>query len=154
MRAVSSIAWGLQVQRTARPGRDTAVALVGLLAFFALASNGAAIRLHLAFPLDLVAWGTSFALLSGVFLAISWWLLPHAAERWSELAPGALLMGAAVILIGIVNWLVLFPWVSQKAQTYGVLGVAAGLLFGFFLIGRSIELAASLNATLVERRAK
>jgi hypothetical protein len=33
-----------------------------------------------------------------------------------------------------------------------VLGVAAGLLFGFFLIGRTIELSASLNAVLAKRR--
>ncbi len=33
-----------------------------------------------------------------------------------------------------------------------MLGVAAGLLFGFFLVGRTMELAAALNATLAEER--
>ena len=33
-----------------------------------------------------------------------------------------------------------------------MLGIAAGLLFGFFLIGRTVELAAALNATLAEER--
>ena len=40
----------------------------------------------------------------------------------------------------------------EREETYGVLGVAAGLLFGFFLIGRTMELAAALNATLDEER--
>jgi hypothetical protein len=54
-------------------------------------------------------------------------LRPH----WKELVPGALLVGAALIFIGLFNSLVLFPWLSQKQATYGVLGVAAGLLFSF-----------------------
>ena len=41
---------------------------------------------------------------------------------------------------------------SIGEETYGVLGIAAGLLFGFFLFGRTAELAATLNATLAEER--
>jgi membrane protein len=152
MRAVTAIAWGLPVRRTARPGRDTALFLVGLVVFTIAASWGAAIRRQLDFPLDVLAWLASWALLSAIFLAFAWWLLPHAASRWTEVAPGALLVGIAVILIGVFNWLILYPWLSEKEETYGVLGVAAGLLFGFFLIGRTIELSASLNAVLAQRR--
>ena len=54
--------------------------------------------------------------------------------------------------IGLFNSLVLFPWLAEREETYGVLGVAAGLLFGFFLVGRTMELAAALNATLAEER--
>jgi len=153
LRAVTAIAWHLPVRRPRNPARDSAVFFVGILAFAATSSGGSAIRARLEFPVELLAWIGAFAGLSGLFLALSWWLLPHAAERWTELTPGAVLVGAAVLLIGLFNWLVLFPWLSQKEETYGVLGVAAGLLFGFFLIGRSVELAASLNAVLAERRA-
>ena len=66
--------------------------------------------------------------------------------------PGALVVGFGVGAIGLVNTLVLFPWLAERQETYGVLGVAAGLLFGFFLIGRTMELAAALNATLDEER--
>ncbi len=50
-----------------------------------------------------------------------------------------------------------FPWVHIViAAALGLAaiggGVAAGLLFGFFLIGRTIELAAALNAILAEDR--
>ena len=152
VRAVTAIAWRLPVRRAERPARDSALFFVGILAFAATASGGSTIRAQLGLPAELFAWAGSFAGLSALFLALSWWLLPHAARRWTQLLPGALLVGAAVILIGLFNWLVLFPWLSQKEQTYGVLGVAAGLLFGFFLIGRSIELAASLNAVLADRR--
>lgn len=154
MRAVTAIAWGLPVRRAGNPARDTLAFLVGVVAFTVAASSGAAIRKGLDFPTDILAWIVSWALLSAIFLAFAWWLLPHAASHWTEVAPGAALVGIAVILIGIFNWLILYPWLSQKEETYGVLGVAAGLLFGFFLIGRTIELSASLNAVLAERRAK
>jgi len=61
-------------------------------------------------------------------------------------------VGFGVAAIGLFTALVLFPWLSEREETYGVLGVAAGLLFGFFLIGRTMELAAALNATLAEER--
>jgi uncharacterized BrkB/YihY/UPF0761 family membrane protein len=152
MRAVTAIAWGLPVRRTPAPARDTLVFLAGVAGFTIAASWGAAIRRQLDFPADVLAWIGSWALLSAIFLAFAWWLLPHAAARWTEVAPGAVLVGLAVILIGIFNWLILYPWLSQKEETYGVLGVAAGLLFSFFLIGRTIELSAALNAVLAARR--
>ena len=153
IRAVTAIAWGLPIRRTTSPPRDTLVFLAGALGFAVTASAGATIRRQLDFPVDVVAWVASWALLSAIFLAFAWWLLPHGATRWTEVAPGAALVGLATILIGVFNWLILYPWLSQKEETYGVLGVAAGLLFSFFLIGRTIELSASLNAVLTERRA-
>ena len=123
------------------------------LAFIAVGSSAAPIRQALVFPVDLfvnvVAYGAGLPLL---WLLLSWFLLPHGAERWPDLVPGALLVGVGVAAISLFNTLVLFPWLSEREETYGVLGVAAGLLFGFFLIGRTIELAAALNATLVEDR--
>ena len=138
--AVTAIAWQLPVRRSTSPARDGALFFVGILTFAAMSAGGSAIRTRLEFPVDLLAWAGSFTALSGLFLLLSWSLLPNAAERWPELVPGAILVGAAVVLIGLFNWLILFPWLSQKEETYGVLGVAAGLLFGFFLIGRSFEL--------------
>jgi len=88
--------------------------------------------------------------LPAFFFVLSLRLLPHAAEHWKGLVPGAILAGLGLAAVGLFNSLVLFPWLSQKEETYGVLGVAAGLLFGFFLVGRTIELAAALNAVLSE----
>ncbi|GIU93981.1 MAG: hypothetical protein KatS3mg012_0438 [Gaiellaceae bacterium] len=96
-------------------------------------------------------WGAVLGL-AGALLVLSWALPPHAAEHWRELVPGAALFGVGVAFIGLFNGLVLFPWLAEQEATYGVLGVAAGLLFGFFLIGRTVELAAALNAELAESR--
>ena len=105
------------------------------------------------FPLDLVANLVVYSVgLPFLWLLLSWFLLPHRADRRLDLVPGALVVGIGVGAIGLFNTLVLFPWLSEREETYGVLGVAAGLLFGFFLIGRTMELAAALNATLAEER--
>ncbi|HUF00902.1 MAG TPA: hypothetical protein VMN35_00625 [Gaiellaceae bacterium] len=60
--------------------------------------------------------------------------------HWSAPVPGALVVGVGFAAIGLFNSLVLFPWLVEREETYGVLGIATGLLFGFFLIGRTMEL--------------
>ncbi len=153
VRAVTALAWRLPVSRVPSPARSTALFLVWLVAFLAVASSAAPMRHALQFPLDvladLVVYGAGLPLL---WLVLSWFLLPHRATRWTELVPGALVVGFGVAAIGLFNSLVLFPWLVEREETYGVLGIAAGLLFGFFLIGRTMELAAALNATLAENR--
>jgi membrane protein len=153
IRAVTALAWRLPVSRVPSPARSTLVFLAWLIGFVAVGSSAAPIRHALEFPLDVVAdlvvYGAGLPLL---WLTLSWFLLPHGAARWTELVPGALLVGFGIGAIGLFNSLVLFPWLVEREETYGVLGIAAGLLFGFFLIGRTIELAAALNATLAEER--
>jgi uncharacterized BrkB/YihY/UPF0761 family membrane protein len=153
IRAVTALAWRMPVTRVPSPARSGLLFLAWLVGFLAVAGSAAPIRRAVAFPLDLVlnvaAYGVGLPLL---WLALSWFLLPHGASDWRELVPGALLVGVGVGAIGLINALVLFPWLSEREETYGVLGVAAGLLFGFFLIGRTLELAAALNATLAEER--
>jgi uncharacterized BrkB/YihY/UPF0761 family membrane protein len=153
VRAVTALAWGMPVTRVPRPATSSLLFLCWLVTFIVVSGSAAPIRRGLVFPLDLIvnlaAYGAGLPFL---WLLLSWFLLPHAADDWKELVPGALLVGAGVAGIGLFNTLVLFPWLSEREETYGVLGVAAGLLFGFFLIGRTIELAAALNATLTEER--
>jgi uncharacterized BrkB/YihY/UPF0761 family membrane protein len=153
IRAVTALAWGMPVGRVPSPVRSTLLFLSWLVAFLAVGSSAAPIREGLPFPLDLlvnlVAYGAGLPLL---WLVLSWFLLPHRAPHWYELVPGAVAVGVGVGAISLFNTLVLFPWLTEREETYGVLGVAAGLLFGFFLIGRTMELAAALNATLAEER--
>ncbi len=153
IRAVTALAWGLPVVRARNQARSAALFLGWVVVFIVAAGSAAPIRRSLAFPLDLVAnlvaYGAGLPLL---WLLLSWFLLPHAAAQWIELVPGALAVGVGVAGIGLFTTLILFPWLSEREETYGVLGVAAGLLFGFFLIGRTMELAAALNATLAEER--
>jgi uncharacterized BrkB/YihY/UPF0761 family membrane protein len=153
VRAVTALAWGLPVSRVPSPARSTAVFFAWLVAFVVVASSAAPIRSALRFPLDVLADLVVYAAgLPLLWLALSWYLLPHRAAHWTDLVPGALVVGVGVGAIGLFNSLVLFPWLIEREETYGVLGIAAGLLFGFFLVGRTLELAAALNATLAEDR--
>jgi uncharacterized BrkB/YihY/UPF0761 family membrane protein len=153
VRAVTALAWRLPVSRLAHPTRSGLLFLAWLLTFMAVSGSSSAIRSALDFPLDAFATGlASFVALPLLWLVLSWFLLPHGAEHWRELVPGAVLVGVGVALVSLFESLILFPWLSEREETYGVLGVAAGLLFGFFLIGRTIELAAALNATMAEGR--
>ena len=86
-----------------------------------------------------------------MWLVLSWFLLPHDAGGIRDLRPARSSSGWGSP-IGLFNTLILFPWLTEREETYGVLGVAAGSLFGFFLFGRTAELAAALNATLYEER--
>lgn len=153
IRAVTALAWGLRVSRVPAPTRSSLLFLAWLVAFVVVASSTAPIRHALSFPLDLVVNLVAYAAgLPLLWLILSLFLLPHGAVEWQQLVPGALVVGVGVGAIGLFNSLILFPWLSERQETYGVLGVAAGLLFGFFLVGRTMELAAALNATLAEER--
>ena len=153
IRAITALAWGLPVTRPSNTARSGLLFLGWLVVFLAVGGSAAPIRHAVDFPLDLVANLVAYSAgLPLLWLLLSWFLLPHGTEHWLELVPGALLVGVGVGAIGLFNTLVLFPWLSEREETYGVLGVSAGLLFGFFLIGRTMELAASLNATLAHER--
>jgi uncharacterized BrkB/YihY/UPF0761 family membrane protein len=152
LRAVTALAWRLPVRPPARPARDTFLFLAWTAAFGLSAASSAPLRARLDAPWSLLAALAVYAVLPVLFVTLFWWLLPHAAEHWTELVPGALLAGGGIALVGLFNSLVLFPWLAEREETYGVLGVAAGLLFGFFLVGRTVELAAALNAVLAEQR--
>lgn len=151
IRAVTALAWRLPVRPPPNPPRDTLLFLAWMLAFVATAASLTALRAHLEQPFELAAIVGSYLVLPGFWIVLSWWLLPHGAVRWTALIPGAIVVGTAMTFISLFNSLVLFPWLGRQEETYGVLGVAAGLLFSFFLIGRSMELAAAANATNSER---
>lgn len=152
VRAVTALAWRMPVRPVPRPARTTLLFLGWIVLFVLVAGTAPALRAALPFPLDLLATLVVYATLPALYLALSWWLLPHGADDWYALVPGSILFGVSVALIGLLNALILFPWLAEREETYGVLGVAAGLLFSFFLFGRSVELSAALNAELWEGR--
>src|SRR3982751_4177860 len=71
-----------------------------------------------------------------------------------ELVPGSLLYGVGSTGVAVFNVLILGWMIASKASTYGALGIAATLLLGFFLVGRIMVVAAVLNATVHDRRAR
>jgi uncharacterized BrkB/YihY/UPF0761 family membrane protein len=93
------------------------------------------------------------AALAGLWLTVSL-QLSHSDARWTELIPGSVLYAVGMVGVQVWNILVLGKLIESKSTTYGALGIAAALLLGFFLMGRVIVLAAVLNATLHDRRAR
>jgi uncharacterized BrkB/YihY/UPF0761 family membrane protein len=152
VRAVTALAWGLPVTTLRRPVRSQFLFLGWMLVLIVVAASAAPLRTALDYPWSLVSALAVYTALPALYLVLACWLLPRPPVHWLRLVPGAILFGTAFTLIGLFNSLILFPWLEQRQATYGVLGLAAGLLFGLFLVGRAFELAAALNATLAEKQ--
>ena len=90
---------------------------------------------------------------AGVWLLISL-RLPHRGVDWTALVPGALALGLGLGVIQVFAVYLLAPYALAKQGTYGVLGIAAALLLGLFIVGRLIVAAAEINATLWQRQAR
>jgi membrane protein len=91
-------------------------------------------------------------LVGGVWLLVSR-RLPGGEAGWLALVPGALLVGVGLLLVNVFNVYVTTRLVESRADTYGVLGVAAALLLALVLVGRVIVLSAQLNASVHRGRA-
>ncbi|HEX4526822.1 MAG TPA: hypothetical protein VH108_08805 [Gaiellaceae bacterium] len=104
-------------------------------------------------------YGGVAALLVYVLLIGAAWLavsvqLPHRNVRWQVLIPGAVLFGAGLLAINVLNIYVTARLVEGRADTYGALGIATALLFSLVLVGRLMVLSAELNAAIYERRGR
>jgi uncharacterized BrkB/YihY/UPF0761 family membrane protein len=147
---VHALAW----RRTGR-GVHVTVAGVGLLGAAFAVDIGAAglvgwIRGHE--PLGgLWAVAIYLVLVGGMWLLVSR-RLPGGEAGWLAVAPGAALFGVGLLFVNVFNVYVTTRLVENRANTYGVLGVAAALLLSLVLVGRAVVLAAELNAAIDERR--
>lgn len=124
--------------------------LVLLLGFFVVSGLVTTVRVHFG-GFGLV--GT----LAGAAPFAAFWLLasldlPHRNAPWTALVPGAALFALGIEVLHLVMTYLIAPYALTKQGTYGALGIAAGLLVGLFLLGRLVVVAATLNATLWERR--
>jgi uncharacterized BrkB/YihY/UPF0761 family membrane protein len=152
LRAISAFAWRIPVHAMRNPTRQTAIFLLLSLALVAVMALTPRLETVLAFPIGLVVALVALATMPAYVIAISMLLLPHRAANWTSFIPGGLLIYATYTAVHLLATLVVVPWVAHKQATYGVLGVAAGMLFLMFVFGRIIELSFSLNAILVEQR--
>lgn len=98
----------------------------------------------------LAALAVYLVLVGGMWLLVSQ-RLPGREAGWAALVPGALLVGAGLLVVNVFNVYVTTRLVENRANTYGVLGVAAALLFSLVLVGRIIVVAAELNAAIHQR---
>jgi membrane protein len=93
----------------------------------------------------------TIAFQAGVGLLVMW-LLPHRAERWQELVPGAVLVAVGAQLVNVAVVFYFGPRIGRSTELYGALGTAAVLLVWLYVVARLITSGAFLNATLWERR--
>jgi uncharacterized BrkB/YihY/UPF0761 family membrane protein len=95
---------------------------------------------------------SSIAIWGGAWLGISW-LLPHAKGiPWTALIPGSLLFGLIVWSMHLLTVFYFSRKMSNASETYGAIGSAIGILLALYLVGRAMSAAATLNATMWERK--
>lgn len=136
-----------------RPGVAATLRFLGLvLAFFLLSALASAVRARTAWPGVLVTVVMTLPY-AGIWLLVST-RLPHRVAPWTALVPGALLVAFGIEALQVVAAYVIAPWGIAKQGTYGVLGLAAALLVGLFLLARLIVSAAIVDAALWERRTR
>lgn len=151
LRAVHALTWRVRLTRVPRPLRTTLLALATLLAIVlgrglldGLGERaGGLARVALALA--------SYLVIPALWLGFSTWL-PHRGSHWQDLVPGAVLLGVAIAAIHALVTLLLFPYLEQKQETYGGLGLAAGIMLALYGLGWAVTVAAALNAELVELR--
>jgi uncharacterized BrkB/YihY/UPF0761 family membrane protein len=147
---VHALAW----HRSGRAATFSAfgIGLLGLAFLVDLAAAGVVGWIRQQDPLaGLAALAVYFALVGGMWLLVSR-RLPGGEAGWLALAPGAIVVGAGLLLVNVFNVYVTTRLVENRANTYGVLGVAAALLFSLVLVGRVVVTSAELNASIDQHR--
>ena len=91
-------------------------------------------------------------------VAFGFWLLashalPNAATGWVELMPGAVIVAVGLQAMHLFTVYLLGPKIESATQLYGLLGIVTTLLFWFYLGGRLIVSAATVNAEFADLRA-
>jgi uncharacterized BrkB/YihY/UPF0761 family membrane protein len=147
---IHRLAWGVAA-RGSRPSVRVTIAFTGavlLCAAVVAVAVGVLDRSGVAGLAGVLLVGTVFA---AAWLALTM-RLPHPGAGWTALVPGAALFGLGVQALHLFNGYLVAPLVEGKQDIYGVLGIAAALLFSLYLAGRLIVATAVLDATLWERR--
>ena len=145
-----ALAWGRSAASVKLTPGGLAVFGAALLAQLALLVGVAAGR-HQSPGGGLAALAVFVLGVAAIWLAVSL-VLSHASERWSDLVPGALFYAIGMLGVQVFATYFLDRVLESKTSTYGVLGTAAAILLGAFLLGRIVVASASLNAALFDRR--
>ncbi len=151
LRAVHALVWQVRLTRVPSPVVTTIATLAALLAMVLSRGLLDGLGEQRSWLLQLLLALTSDLVVPAMWLVVSLWL-PHRVCRWRDLVPGAVLFGVVLTLIHVLVTLLFFPYVEQKQETYGGLGLAAGIMLALYGIGWAVTAAAALNAELAERR--
>ena len=151
--AAHRLIWSDDRSRAPKPRLVASLRLLALLLGFGVVSAAASATRAWAPGPGLLVTLIALVFYSGLWLLVTL-RLPHRETDWTALIPGALVFGIGVEALQIVTAYFITPYAIAKQGTYGALGVAAGLLFGLFLVSRLVVAAAVVNATLSERNAR
>lgn len=72
--------------------------------------------------------------------------LPNRAITWTDLLPGALVVGVGLTAMNTVSTVYLPNKIQRASEMYGTLGIAGAILLWLFIIGQLLVCAALLNA--------
>jgi uncharacterized BrkB/YihY/UPF0761 family membrane protein len=149
MVSASCLAWRLPMR--AKASIRIIGGIVGLVAGIGLV---AAIVNRIRADLGLAVAGFSFLAAAVVFgtawLAVSM-ILPRATKDPGALLPGAVLVGLTIAGMQAVSQLYLPRHIAQASELYGAIGTTVVTLGWFFILGRAMVLAMTLNAVVHER---
>ena len=151
LRAVHFLVWRMRITPTPSPLRTSLLTLAVLTGVVLVRAALDGIQEAGGPLVTLLMAAALLALYPAFWLLVSLWL-PHGEAGWRALLPGAVVFGAAATIIHLLVVLVLFPYLEQKAATYGALGLAAGLMLALYALGYVAAGCAALNAELVEQR--
>ena len=148
--SASCLSWQLPVQRRASArvigsivGLISGVGLVSLLVTRVRAELGLAVS-SVSFLVAIVVYLLGWVLVTS--------LLPRpAGADLSTLLPGALIMALTLAVMQVVSQLYLPSRFSRASQLYGAIGTTVVVLGWFFIIGRAIVLALTVDAIIHER---
>lgn len=147
---VHAAVWGVPAPQAHRPWLMSLTFTGTAVAF--LASMSLADRVHSkGGGLVVVAILVLTAIPFGLWLVVSG-LLPHADAGVRDLVPGALLVGVGIQAFYLFTTWFLAPRLANSTQLYGLLGITATALFWFYILGRLMIGAATLNASVREQR--
>jgi uncharacterized BrkB/YihY/UPF0761 family membrane protein len=149
MVASSSLAWRLPMRT--RASLKVIGALVGLIAgigMLAMLIN----RVRHQYGVGIT--GVSFLVVFVAYvlgwLAVSW-LMPRATRDPGVLLPGAVLVSGVLTGLQLVSQILLPSRMGRASQLYGAVGTTIVTLGWFFIVGRAIVVATSLNAVIHEQ---
>ena len=149
MVSASCLAWRLPVQ--AKASVRIVGGIVGLIAGIGLV---AVIVNRIRVDLGLAATGLSF-LAAVIVYGLAWvalsMILPRATNDPGALLPGAVLVGLTIAGMQAVSQLYLPNRIGQASELYGAIGTTIVTLGWFFILGRAMVLAMTLNAVVHER---
>jgi uncharacterized BrkB/YihY/UPF0761 family membrane protein len=147
--AASCLAWRLPVQ--AKASMRVVGGIVGLVTGMALV---AVIVNRIRVDFGLIVAGFSFLAVAAVFglawLAVSV-MLPRGTNDPGALLPGAVLVGSTIAGMHSVSQLHIPNHLARASALYGAIGITVVTLGWFFILGRAMVLAMTLNAVIHER---